>query len=33
MSEINQVNMWLNLFTWENVGNVMAVLVIATAII
>ena len=33
MNEINQVNLWLNLFTWENVGNVMAVLVIMGAVI
>ena len=33
MNEINQVNLWLDLFTWENVGNVMAVLVILGAII
>jgi len=33
MSEIKEINLWLNLFTWENVGNVMAVLVIAGAVI
>lgn len=33
MNEIKEINIWLNLFTWENVGNVMAVLVVAGAIL
>jgi hypothetical protein len=33
VQEIAKVNLWLDLFTWENVGNVAAVLVLIAAVI
>ena len=32
IEEIKEINMWLDLFTWENVGNVMAILLVALVV-
>ncbi len=33
MNEVKEINMWLDLFSWENVGNVFALLVVAGIVI